>query len=76
MSVFGVNLWAVLAAGVAAMIVGFLWYSPVLFAKPWMALMGYDPSDKAKTKELQKGRANSMPYPSLPSWSLPLCWEK
>ena len=55
MSVLGVNLWAVLAAGVAAMIVGFLWYSPLLFAKPWMALMGYDPSDKAKTEELQKG---------------------
>ena len=55
MSVLGVNLWAVLAAGGAAMIVGFLWYSPVLFAKPWMALMGYDPSDKAKTEELQKG---------------------
>ena len=55
MSVLGVNLWAVLAAGVAAMIVGFLWYSPLLFAKPWMALMGYDPSDKDKTAELQKG---------------------
>jgi hypothetical protein len=55
MSVSGVNVWAVLAAGVAAMMAGFLWYSPLLFAKPWMALMGYDPADKAKTEELQKG---------------------
>jgi hypothetical protein len=55
MSILGVNLWAVLAAGVAAMMVGFLWYSPLLFAKPWMALMGYDPTDKAKTEELQQG---------------------
>ena len=57
MSVSGVNLLAVLAAGVAAMIVGFVWYSPLLFAMPWMALMGHDPSDKVKTAELQKGAA-------------------
>jgi hypothetical protein len=36
------------------MVVGFLWYSPILFAKPWMREMGYDPDDKAKTKEMQK----------------------
>jgi len=36
------------------MVVGFLWYSPLLFAKPWMREMGYDPNDKAKTQEMQK----------------------
>ena len=49
-----VNLWAVLGAGVATMVIGFLWYSPLLFAKPWMVAMGYDPADKAKAAEMQK----------------------
>jgi hypothetical protein len=35
-----VNYLAVLLAGVVSMGVGFLWYSPILFAKPWMKLMG------------------------------------
>jgi uncharacterized membrane protein YpjA len=36
MIVTGVNLWAVLVAAIATMVVGFLWYSPFLFARPWM----------------------------------------
>jgi hypothetical protein len=50
-----VNLLAVLVAAISTMIVGFLWYSPILFAKPWMREMGYDPEDKARIKEMQKG---------------------
>lgn len=50
-----VRLWAVALAAVATMIVGFLWYSPLLFARPWMVAMGYDPDDKAKLAEMQKG---------------------
>jgi hypothetical protein len=34
------NLLVVLGAGVAKFIVGGLWYSPILFAKPWMKLLG------------------------------------
>ena len=49
-----VNLLAVLGAGVACMVIGFLWYSPFLFAKPWMIAMGYDPEDKARIAEMQK----------------------
>jgi len=49
-----VNLWAVLGSAVAAMVIGFLWYSPMLFANPWMLAMGYDPADKAKIAEMQK----------------------
>jgi len=48
-----VNLLSVLAAGIT-MILGFVWYSPALFAKPWMREMGYDLNDKAKLKEMQK----------------------
>ncbi len=48
------NLLAVLVAALSTMLVGFLWYSPMLFAKPWMREMGYDPNDKAKVQEMQK----------------------
>jgi len=48
------NWVAVLVAAISTMVVGFLWYSPILFAKPWMREMGYDPNDKAKTQEMQK----------------------
>jgi hypothetical protein len=34
------NLWAVLAAGVASMVLGAVWYSPVLFARAWMRETG------------------------------------
>jgi uncharacterized protein DUF1761 len=55
MDFMGVRLWAVALAAVATMLVGFLWYSPLLFAKPWMHAMGYDPEDKSKLAEMQKG---------------------
>jgi hypothetical protein len=55
----GVNLWAVLVCALVTMIVGFLWYSPMLFARPWMILMGYDPNDKAKIAEMQKSAGPS-----------------
>ncbi len=55
MEFMGVNLWSVLVAAVATMILGFLWYSPLLFAKPWTLAMGYDPNDKAKMDEMRKG---------------------
>jgi len=54
-----VNLWAVLVAAVATMVLGFLWYSPALFARPWMLAMGYDPDDKSRIKEMQKSAGKS-----------------
>jgi hypothetical protein len=54
MAFMGVNLWSVLVAGVATMVLGFLWYSPVLFAKAWIVAMGYDPEDKPRMQEMQK----------------------
>ena len=35
------------------MALGMLWYGP-LFQKPWAKMMGFDMSDKAKMKEMQK----------------------
>ncbi|HEV1996066.1 MAG TPA: DUF1761 domain-containing protein [Candidatus Acidoferrum sp.] len=48
------NLLAVLVAAISTMVVGFVWYSPLLFAKAWMREMGYDPNDKAKMEEMKK----------------------
>lgn len=44
MDPFQINLWAVLVAGVASVVIGGLWYSPILFGRAWMATIG-------KTKE-------------------------
>jgi Protein of unknown function (DUF1761) len=54
MSVLGIRVVPVLLAAIATMILGFLWYSPVLFARPWMLAMGYDPNDKAKVEQMRK----------------------
>jgi hypothetical protein len=35
-----INAWAVLAAGLSSLILGGLWYSPVLFGKAWSAASG------------------------------------
>jgi|SRR5450755_2048535 hypothetical protein len=49
-----VNLVAVLVCGVATMAVGFLWYSPALFAKPWVKEMGYDMNNKEAMDKMKK----------------------
>jgi len=48
------NWLAILVAAISTMILGFLWYSPLLFAKAWTREMGYDPNDKAKMEEMRK----------------------
>ncbi len=40
MTTVSVNMVAVLVAGVADMIIGAIWYSKALFAKPWMKALG------------------------------------
>ena len=47
------NLFAVIVAAIIPMIIGALWYSPVMFAKKWMALIG-------KTEEEIKKSMNPM----------------
>lgn len=37
------NYLAVLVAAVSVFVLGWLWYSPLLFFKPWMRLRGMDP---------------------------------
>lgn len=38
--VFDVAWWKLLVAAVVWFVIGAVWYSPVLFAKPWMAALG------------------------------------
>ena len=54
MHMHSLNWLAILAAAISTMILGFLWYSPLLFAKAWTREMGYDPNDKAKMDEMGK----------------------
>ena len=55
MEILGIRLLPVVVAAIATMMIGFLWYSPILFARPWMLAMGYDPNDKTKIDEMRKG---------------------
>ncbi len=50
METVDVNYLAVLIAGIASMVIGGLWYSPILFGKQWMALMGITPEKIAESK--------------------------
>jgi len=50
-----INFWAVLAAAVAAMVVGSVWYGP-LFGKPFMAATGMD-KWSSEQKAMMKKRA-------------------
>lgn len=47
-----VNYIAVLLAGVASMVVGFLWYSQMLFGNQWIKLMGWN------KQSMEKGKAD------------------
>ncbi len=47
------TVWAALASVVATMVVGFLWYGPVL-GKPWMRAVGMDRMTPAEQQAAQK----------------------
>ena len=38
-----INIWAILVATVASFAFGALWYSPLLFLKPWSREAGINP---------------------------------
>jgi hypothetical protein len=48
------NHWALLVSALILWFLGAIWYSPVLFAKPWMALLKIDPS-KTNSKTMVPG---------------------
>jgi hypothetical protein len=59
-----INILAVLASAVATFALGALWYSPLLFAKQWVAAHGFTPE---KLEAMRKG--------SGPAYGVTfLCW--
>lgn len=50
---FDINYLAVLAAGVASMVLGFLWYGP-FFGKPWAREMGWAAMTPEQTAEMKR----------------------
>lgn len=51
-----INLLAILVAAIANMVLGFFWYSPILFGKKWMAAFG---KTESELKEMKKGVGKS-----------------
>ncbi|MBS3127003.1 DUF1761 domain-containing protein [Candidatus Woesearchaeota archaeon] len=49
-----VNYVAVLVAAIVSMVLGALWYSPVLFGKQWMKLSNIDPKKMPEMKKKAK----------------------
>jgi hypothetical protein len=54
-----VNVWAVLAAAVSSLVLGAVWYSPVLFARPWMRESGVS-EEKARAANPAKTLATAL----------------
>jgi hypothetical protein len=55
MSFYHVNMIGVFFSAVAAFVIGMAWYSPLLFAKPWMKFMGFSP------ESCKEGKAGMFP---------------
>ena len=58
MTLPNVNWLAVLVSGIVLFMLGGVWYSPVLFAKPWISLMG-------RTEEELRAKAKSSSMPAM-----------
>lgn len=54
MGAIPINWWAVIVAALIRFFVGFVWYSPVAFVKPWQAVAGLTPAT------MQQGMARAI----------------
>jgi hypothetical protein len=67
-----VNWIAVLVAGIVAMVIGAVWFSPRLFARPWMRAIGKTPEEIAASGSANLGYAvaalSSLVVAYLMSW--------
>lgn len=69
-----VNYLAVLTAAIAGMGLGALWYSPLLFGKLWMSLMGLNGKDMEKDKKKGMGKTYAISFASMLVMSYVLAW--
>lgn len=51
-----INYWAVLVSGLVCMIVGSLWYSPLVFGNVWMKLSGMTEKQLEEAKKKGMGK--------------------
>ncbi len=47
-----VNIWSVILAGFSYLLIGALWYSPLLFGKQWIKLNGFTDEDFKSNKPM------------------------
>ncbi len=45
---------AIIVSGLAFVALGFIWYSPAVFGRPWAHMMGFNMGSKEKIAEMQK----------------------
>ncbi|PJC37220.1 hypothetical protein CO046_01765 [Candidatus Peregrinibacteria bacterium CG_4_9_14_0_2_um_filter_53_11] len=64
-TLFTINYWTVLAAAIASMIVGALWYSPLILGRPWVRLMGFTGEAMEKAKEQNMALPYSLSFLGL-----------
>ena len=57
-----INIWAVLVAALAYMIIGMVWYSPLLFGNTWLKLMNKTPKE---VKQMRKGAGKAFAFSIL-----------
>lgn len=68
---FVINYWAVLVSALAMIVLGALWYSPILFGNYWMKLMGYTHEHmKSHKKEAMRGYVVSFIFTLLTAYIL------
>lgn len=48
-----INVWAILVAALSSFLLGGLWYSPILFARPWMAANGLTEDELKKANPVK-----------------------
>ncbi len=65
-----INYWTVLIAGVATLVVGGLWYSPILFLKPFIKEMGKTMEAMEATRKTMTMRDQLKMY--VPTFALAL----
>lgn len=56
MSQIDVNLLAVIVVAIVSMVIAMLWYSPLLFGKAWMRLIGMSQEQLDRAKERGMGK--------------------
>lgn len=57
MNNISVNFLAIIVVAVIEITIGMLWYSPAIFGKQWMNLIGFTDQDMKKTREKGMGKS-------------------